>query len=129
LHYTWDEAHDDAEVLEHAVSDRLIDRIDELIGKPTRDPHGDPIPQPDGTIIKPEATTLAELSVDERGTVVRISDAEPEMLRYFTSLGICLDAELTVVERRDFAGIMSVKIGHEVVDLGLLAAGAIWVSA
>jgi DtxR family Mn-dependent transcriptional regulator len=135
LGYGWDEVHDEAEVLEHAVSDRMLDRIDAKLGYPTRDPHGDPIPAADGRVPTPPARQLSACIDGDAGTVARISDADPEMLRYFDSVGISLDSRLKVVARRDFAGMISVAIespsGSDVpsitVDLGNPAAEAIWV--
>ena len=110
LGYSWDEVHDEAEVLEHAVSDRMLDRIDAKLGYPTRDPHGDPIPAADGNVPTPDARQLSVCDDGEAGTVARISDADPEMLRYFDSVGISLDSRLRVLARRDFAGMISVAI-------------------
>lgn len=134
LGYTWDEVHDEAEVLEHAVSDLMVDRIDQRLGHPTRDPHGDPIPAPDGTVPTPPAVTLSALDAGTRASVARISDADGEVLRYFAELGFGLDVQLTVVERRDFAGVLCLEWApHDApertttVDLGLRAADAVWV--
>ncbi|OBB36686.1 manganese-binding transcriptional regulator MntR [Mycobacterium sp. 852002-51961_SCH5331710] len=132
LGYSWDEVHDEAEVLEHAVSDRMLDRIDAKLGHPTRDPHGDPIPAADGRVPTPDARQLSACHDGDRGTIARISDADPEMLRYFDSVGINLDSRLRVLARRDFAGMISVAIesaeGDDMtVDLGSPAAEAIWV--
>nr|WP_090344161.1 manganese-binding transcriptional regulator MntR [Mycolicibacterium malmesburyense] len=134
LGYSWDEVHDEAEVLEHAVSDRMLDAIDAKLGHPTRDPHGDPIPAADGRVPTPDARQLSACHDGDRGTIARISDADPEMLRYFDSVGINLDSRLRVVARRDFAGMISVAIessdgGDTTVDLGSPAAEAIWVVA
>jgi DtxR family Mn-dependent transcriptional regulator len=134
LGYGWDEVHDEAEVLEHAVSDRMLDRIDAKLGYPTRDPHGDPIPAADGKVPTPPARQLSVCENGDAGTVARISDADPEMLRYFDSVGISLDSRLRVLARRDFAGMISVAIegsesdvSESTVDLGNPAAEAIWV--
>ena len=139
LGYGWDEVHDEAEVLEHAVSDTMLDRIDAKLGYPTRDPHGDPIPAADGNVPTPPARQLSACASGDAGVVARISDSDPEMLRYFDSVGISLDSRLRVVARRDFAGMISVVIEHPVsgsdetvtttVDLGNPAAEAIWVVA
>ena len=110
LGYSWDEVHDEAEVLEHAVSDRMLDRIDAKLGFPTRDPHGDPIPAADGQVPTPDARQLSVCVDGETGVVARISDADPEMLRYFDSVGISLDSRLRVLARRDFAGMISVAV-------------------
>ena len=140
LGYSWDEVHDEAEVLEHAVSDRMLDRIDAKLGHPTRDPHGDPIPAADGQVPTPPARQLSGCEDGDAGTVTRISDADPEMLRYFDTVGISLDARLRGVARRDFAGMISVAVTQPgpdgageppetTVDLGSPAAEAIWVIA
>jgi len=134
LGYGWDEVHDEAEILEHAVSDMMLDRIDAKLGYPTRDPHGDPIPAADGQVPTPPARQLSACGEGELGTVARISDADPEMLRYFDAVGISLDSRLRVVARRDFAGMISVSVESadgpgSNVDLGSPAAQAIWVVA
>ncbi|WP_164874121.1 metal-dependent transcriptional regulator [Rhodococcus spongiicola] len=130
LGYGWDEVHDEAEVLEHAVSERMINRMDVKLGFPERDPHGDPIPAADGSVPTPPARQLSDFQDGDSGRVARISDADPAMLRYFDSVGIALDTEITVVERRDFAGTVSIRLGADpacdTVDLGNPAAQAIW---
>ena len=110
--YRWDEVHDEAEVLEHAMSDRLLDAIDEELGRPARDPHGDPIPAADGTLVLPAAVVLAEAA--SGGRVVRISDRDPLLLRHLAAEGIVLDAVVSA-ERR-------AQLGEE-------ALASIWVSA
>ena len=128
LGYGWDEVHDEAEVLEHAVSDLMMSRIDAKLGFPARDPHGDPIPSADGSIPTPPAVQLSDLTDGQQGRVARISDSDPAMLRYFDSVGIALDTVISVVERRDFAGTVSVNITDaDTVDLGHPAAEAIWI--
>jgi DtxR family Mn-dependent transcriptional regulator len=134
LGYSWDEVHDEAEVLEHAVSDRLVARIDAKLGYPQRDPHGDPIPGSDGQVPTPPARQLWACEDGDAGTVARISDKDPEMLRYFDSIGISLDSRLRVLARREFAGMISVAVesadgAPTTVDLGSPAAQAIWMVA
>ena len=134
LGYSWDEVHDEAEVLEHAVSDRLVARIDAKLGFPQRDPHGDPIPGSDGQVPTPPARQLWSCADGETGIVARIYDKDPEMLRYFDSIGINLDSRLRVLTRREFAGMISVAVesadgGPTTVDLGSPAAQAIWMVA
>ncbi|BBZ75290.1 DtxR family transcriptional regulator [Mycolicibacterium anyangense] len=134
LGYGWDEVHDEAEILEHAVSDMMLDRIDAKLGHPTRDPHGDPIPGADGRVPTPPARQLSACSDGDIATVARISDADPEMLRYFDAVGISLDSRLQVIARRDFAGMISVSVQSadgelSTVELGSPAAQAIWVVA
>ena len=132
LGYGWDEVHDEAEVLEHAVSDLLMSRIDAKLGFPERDPHGDPIPSADGSIPAPAARQLSDFHDGDSGKVARISDSDPAMLRYFDSVGIALDTPVAVLERRDYAGTVSVRIGSDSadpIDLGHPAAEAIWLVA
>lgn len=130
LGYGWDEVHDEAEILEHAVSDLMMDRIDAKLGHPERDPHGDPIPSANGSIDTPSATRLSEYLDGQSGRVARISDSDPAMLRYFDSVGIELDLPITVVERRDYAGTVAIELARrgstESIDLGHRAAEAIW---
>ena len=97
--YGWDEVHDEAEVLEHSLSDRLLDAIDAQLGHPVRDPHGDPIPRADGTVERPDAALLADAPDGARVVVARISDRDPAVLRHLDAEGIALDDELELVER------------------------------
>ncbi|MEE6272875.1 metal-dependent transcriptional regulator [Georgenia sp. MJ206] len=129
LGYGWDEVHDEAEVLEHAVSDLLVERADVLLGRPARDPHGDPIPAADGTVTLPPGVPLAALPEGEAGPVVRISDDEPQVLRHLASIGVVLDAPVRVTERRAFAGTTVLEVGPDaaVVELGDPAVAAVWV--
>jgi DtxR family Mn-dependent transcriptional regulator len=130
LAYAWDEVHAEAEVLEHAVSDLFVDRVDALLGHPARDPHGDPIPTADGHIDLPVARALSDLREGDTCRVVRVSDANPELLRFLDQAGIRLDADLTVLERRPFLETVTVRTPQrEDLSLGLGAARAVWVSA
>ena len=124
--YSWDEVHDEAEVLEHALSDRLLDKIDDQLGRPTRDPHGDPIPARDGTVNRPSAVLLGETSPGETVRVVRISDRDPLLLRHLEAEGVALDTSLTVVAADPF----SVAFDGSAGELGLApdALVSIWVS-
>ncbi|ACV09218.1 metal-dependent transcriptional regulator [Jonesia denitrificans] len=134
LGYTWDEVHDEAEVLEHAVSDLMVHRIDEALGHPTRDPHGDPIPSANLALTQPAALTLTVLPEGATGTVARISDDDPDVLRYFADLGFGLDAHVRVHARRDAIGVIDVlwaptnNPNHLTeLTLGLRAADAVWI--
>jgi DtxR family Mn-dependent transcriptional regulator len=127
--YGWDEVHDEAEVLEHALSDRMLDAIAEQLGRPTRDPHGDPIPAADGTVRLPDAVLLLQAPDGHRGAVVRISDRNPELLRWLDEHEVRLDAQLEVVERRPFGGALAVLVAGHPLDLGSDAAAAIWLAA
>ena len=100
--YGWDEVHDEAEVLEHALSDRLLDRIDEQLGYPTRDPHGDPIPSRDGRVEQPVAVLLRAVAAGETVRIVRISDRDPQLLRHLEAEAVALDGVFTVVSTDPF---------------------------
>jgi len=112
--YRWDEVHDEAEVLEHALSDRLLDAIDEQLGHPTCDPHGDPIPTRDGRITSPVAVLLRDAPAGTIGTVVRVSDRDPRVLRMLDAESITLHSTVIVDDALE--------------RLGESALGAIWIS-
>ncbi|MFT3662687.1 MAG: metal-dependent transcriptional regulator [Gordonia sp. (in: high G+C Gram-positive bacteria)] len=127
LGYGWDEVHDEAEVLEHAVSDGLMARIDAKLGFPQHDPHGDPIPSADGRIPDAASHQLADLDVGESGVISRISDSDSDMLRYFQEIGIDLERTVRVVEKRPFAGTIAVSVDDgELIHLGDVASRAIF---
>ena len=86
--YGWHEVHDEAEVLEHTISDRLLERIDERLGHPTADPHGDPIPAADGSVPRRPARLLAEAAAGDVAKIVRISDRDPRLLLLLADAGI-----------------------------------------
>lgn len=104
LGYSWDEVHAEAEILEHAVSDKLAARIDRYLGFPTHDPHGDPIPTSEGKIRRGEGLTLSESRVGKAARIARVLDQAPEILRYLDSLGLSLGATVTVLEVMPFDG-------------------------
>ena len=114
----WDRVHDEAEVLEHVLSEQLEERIATQLGDPTLDPHGDPIPTRDLVLTEPQTQSLETLEPGARGTFVRVSDSDPEMLRYLAQRGIAPGDALTVVERQPFGGPVFVRFGAEVHPLG-----------
>ena len=131
LGYTWDEVHDEAEQLEHVVSDRMLERIALALGNPTRDPHGDPIPSADGAVDQPDAVPMAHLGEGDVGRVARLSDSDPDLLRYLGDQGFALDARVEVRKRHTFAGSRTVAVGEPGAavefDLTDVAADALWV--
>ncbi len=110
LDLTWDEVHDEAENMEHAVSDLLVDRIDEYLGFPGTDPHGDPIPRADGTVSYQASSTLAEWGIGQRFRLVRVLDQTPEFLRYLSEAGLPLGAQGEVAANHEAAGIVTVSV-------------------
>jgi DtxR family Mn-dependent transcriptional regulator len=106
----WDRVHDEAEVLEHYISEDLEERIATALGDPNRDPHGDPIPDRELVLGDEEGVALVELDTGDSGTFRRVSDSDPEMLRYLADQGIRPGAELRVVERQPFGGPLFVEV-------------------
>jgi DtxR family Mn-dependent transcriptional regulator len=113
LQLSWDEVHEEAENMEHAVSDLLVDRIDVFLGYPETDPHGDPIPKADGTVAGMQGQSLAEFAVGRSFRVVRVIDQSPEFLRYLTETGLKLDATGTVVANRHESGTVTVEVAGQ----------------
>lgn len=111
LRYSWDRVHVEAERLEHAVSDELIDRMAETIGEPIVDPHGAPIPARDGTIDETRHPSLADIATGSRTRVLRVTDEDPEMLQYLARLGLVPGAEIIVTARAPFDGPITLKVG------------------
>jgi DtxR family Mn-dependent transcriptional regulator len=114
----WDRVHEEAEALEHVISEDLEARIAAKLGNPTHDPHGDPIPSADLAIDEAATSSLETLEVGARGRFVRVSDSDPAMLRYLDERGIALGDELEVVERQPFGGPLTVVIGGATHALG-----------
>ncbi len=131
LGYRWDEVHDEAELLEHAVSETFIERMAAKLGNPVRDPHGDPIPASDGSVLIPAAHRMSELDDGHTGRITRISDENPELLRYLAAEQIELDADVEVLGRKPFGGALVVRIGSGAAlrefDLAEEVAAALWI--
>ena len=112
LGYSWDQVHDEAERLEHTISEEFEARIDRALGYPTFDPHGDPIPSASGTIQAVPDYRLSVLEPGERATISRVDDTSPEMLRYLGTMGLYPDTEVEIVERQPFGGPLLVRVGE-----------------
>ena len=123
----WDEVHEEAEHLEHAASDRLVDRIDAFLGFPAVDPHGDPIPRADGSLTVPEGKPLTTQARGSRFRIVRVVDQDSAFLRYLSESGLELGAEGEIVENRPEAGALTLRIVDRAVALGTEAAGKVLV--
>jgi DtxR family Mn-dependent transcriptional regulator len=127
LTMSWDEVHEEAEHMEHAASERLIDRIDAYLGYPTVDPHGDPIPRADGSLAETEGVPLVRCQPGQHFRVVRVIDQDPAFLRYLSECGLELHAPGELLENRPEAGALVCKLGGRSVALGLAAAGKVLV--
>ncbi len=112
LRMPWDRVHDEAEVLEHVISEELEQLIAETLGHPTIDPHGDPIPSAELELHELETLPLERLQQGDGGVFVRVSDADPEMLRYLSQRGIAPGDRLHVRERQPFGGPLLVSFGE-----------------
>jgi DtxR family Mn-dependent transcriptional regulator len=119
LDVPWDRVHEEADALEHVLSEDLEARIAAKLGNPTHDPHGDPIPDRDLVIEEQETEALDTLPVGAGGLFVRVSDADPEMLRYLSELGICVGDELEMLDRQPFEGPCTVRFSERTHVLGL----------
>jgi len=111
LGYRWDEVDPEAERLEHAATDELVDRMATAIGEPTSDPHGAPIPSRDGAVDEARYRTLADLDVGVAAEVMQVSDDDPSLLRYLADLAITPGSTVSVVERAPFGGPITLRIG------------------
>jgi DtxR family Mn-dependent transcriptional regulator len=118
LDVPWDRVHDEAEVLEHVLSEELEELIAAKLGNPTRDPHGDPIPTADLVVEEVPTERLADLDAGATGCFVRVSDSDPAMLRYLADRGIAPGDCFEVIERQPFGGPQFVRFGEDVHVLG-----------
>ncbi|NLT06589.1 MAG: metal-dependent transcriptional regulator [Solirubrobacterales bacterium] len=107
----WDRVHEEAEVLEHYISEELEELIAKALGDPERDPHGAPIPSRELVLAEDSRTTLADCEPGATGRLLRVSDSDPEMLRYLAGRGIAPGDRFEVVERQPFGGPLTVRFG------------------
>lgn len=126
LGYDWGDVHVEAERLEHAVSDKLIERMAEALGEPRYDPHGAPIPTPEGEIEEAELITLADAPVGATVVLRQVGDEESERLHYLAEQGLLPGTRLHVVERQPFNGPTTVTIGIQTRVVGQELAGLLW---
>ena len=127
LDYPWDEVHEEAERLEHAVSPRFMDRLDKLLENPSTDPHGAPIPASDGTMDESAHPALVELRAGDTACVRRVRDGDGDLLRQFGQLGIRPDALIEVLEANDEEGTMVLRVGGKLRRLDHAAASGVFV--
>ena len=119
LEVPWEDVHDEAEVLEHALSEKMAELIAAKLGDPEFDPHGDPIPSRDLAIEEAETISLDQLEAGAHGTFVRISDSDSEMLRFLSSVGIGVGDDLQMIEQQPFEGPCTVEVNRRQIPLGL----------
>ena len=124
LDVPWDRVHEEAEALEHVLSEDLEARIAAKLGNPTHDPHGDPIPDAQLQIDESATRSLADLEPGARGRFVRVSDSDPAMLRYLSERGVRLGDRLEVLDRQPFGGPLTVRFGDALQVLGGALAAA-----
>jgi DtxR family Mn-dependent transcriptional regulator len=118
LGFKWDEVHDEACRLEHAISPEMEDRIAESLGNPKTCPHGHPIPDKDGKLIKEKVKPLSELKAREKGIIVNVFEEDPKMLKYLASLGLIPDVCVKVEEVAPFGGPLIVCVAGSRYALG-----------
>ena len=118
LAYSWDTVHEEAERLEHAVSDTLVERMAAALGHPSVDPHGDPIPTADGAVEELASTPLAALEVGDTAEIVRVHESDSERLRYLATLGLRPGVVVTVLDRQPFSGPVTIETHGEVQVIG-----------
>jgi DtxR family Mn-dependent transcriptional regulator len=121
--YAWDEVHDEAEILEHAISDRLLEGIDERLGRPSHDPHGDAIPDAAGQVDREPFVLLSAAVSGHTGRVLRVSDRDPALLRAVELAGVAVGATVTV------ADAATLRVGGNEVSLPAAASDAVWLTA
>ncbi len=113
LGFSWDQVHDEAERLEHVTSDELEKHLDEVLGFPGADPHGDPIPTTDGDLDRTVYRALTDFEPGSAVRIHRVSDDNPEILQHAARIGLALNARLVVKEKKSFDGSMVVKVGSK----------------
>jgi DtxR family Mn-dependent transcriptional regulator len=113
LRYSWDTVHEEAERLEHAVSDTMVERMATALGHPEVDPHGDPIPSADGSVHELAGTPLSDVPVGETVEVHRVHESQPERLRYIASLGLRPGVHVRVLDRQPFDDLVTIEVGQK----------------
>jgi DtxR family Mn-dependent transcriptional regulator len=117
LDFSWDEVHDIAEQLEHIKSEKLINKLDNFLGNPTEDPHGDPIPDAQGNIIKMEKKLLSELEQNQIGICVGVKDSSAEFLKYLNKNEIALGSKIEILSKEDFDLSMKLKVASREISI------------
>ncbi len=127
LNFTWGEVHDIAEQLEHIKSEKLINKLDDFLGNPTEDPHGDPIPNAKGQIIAIEKQLLSELSENQTGICVGVKDSSSEFLKYLDKQEIALGSRIEIIEKETFDSSLKIKLDSKELTISNKIAGNLFV--
>lgn len=127
LNFSWDEVHEVAEQLEHIKSPKLINQLDALLGFPTHDPHGDPIPDKDGNLKKMDKSLLSTLQKKESGICVGVNDSSSDFLQFLDKKGIVLGKQITVIEKEDFDDSLSILIEEKKLSISKKIANNLYI--
>jgi DtxR family Mn-dependent transcriptional regulator len=127
LDFSWDEVHDIAEQLEHIKSEQLINKLDDFLGNPTEDPHGDPIPNAKGQITKTEKHLLSELMVNQTGICVGVKDSSADFLKYLDKQEIALGSKIEIVGKESFDLSLKIKVDSKEMTISNKIAGNLFV--
>lgn len=127
LDFSWDEVHDIAEQLEHIKSEKLINKLDDFLGNPTEDPHGDPIPNAKGQIIAIEKKLLSELSENQTVICIGVKDSSSEFLKYLDKYGIALGSRIEIIEKETFDFSLKIKLDSTHLTISNKIAGNLYV--
>lgn len=126
--YSWSNMHEEAERLEHHISEEFESRIDQMLGYPTHDPHGDPIPTRDGQVEETVKDPLCHGEIGRPFRVQRVSDADPELLHYLEDMGLLPGADVKILEKAPFDGPLKVQIGDEEKTVGFAVARSVFIA-
>ncbi len=113
LGYSWDKVHAEADKLEHVISEEFEDKLDALLGYPTVDPHGDPIPSKEGVVVVRTGCSLQQLQEGQSALILRVDDQDPEKLRYLGQLGLYPETRVELIERAPFGGPLRIRVGDK----------------
>ena len=127
LQFSWDEVHDIAEQLEHIKSEKLINKLDDFLGNPTEDPHGDPIPDANGKINKTEKLVLAELNEKQIGICIGVKDSSTQFLKYLDKNQITLGSKIEVLAKEEFDLSLRIKVDEKEVMISSIIANNLYV--
>lgn len=127
LDFSWDEVHDIAEQLEHIKSEKLINKLDDFLGNPTEDPHGDPIPDSNGRIVKVEKQLLSDLSENGTSICVGVKDSSSEFLKYLDKQEIALGSRITIISKESFDQSLLINVDNREMTISHKIAGNLFV--